>query len=71
MGDMTGLFRKTHSSCRVKKLEESQHGCRTSIRRLLCWVVPLGSPLAGKMDLIWVSCSSLQGEFHKATLWVK
>lgn len=66
MGDMAGLFRKTYSSCKVNKLEEStwlqggqSGGCRVR------WV-PLGSPLAYEMGLVWTSCTSLWGEFHKA-----
>lgn len=66
MGDMAGLFRKTYSSCRVNKLEESMWKQGGQLGSCCIRWVPLGSPLACRMDIVWVLCTSLQGEFHKA-----
>jgi len=66
MGDMSGLFRKAYCSCKVNTLEESTWTQGGQLGGSHVRWVPLGSPLACKMDLVWVSCTSLQGEFHKA-----
>lgn len=66
MGDMAVLFRKTYSSCRVNKLEESMWMQGGQLDSCCIRWVPLGSPLTCRIDIVWVLCTSLQGEFHKA-----
>lgn len=66
MGDTTGLFRKTYSSLKVSKLEESVWMQGGQLGGCCVRWVPLGSPLAGKRDIAWSWCPSLQDEFHKA-----